>query len=125
MKCLDFSLYGLWSMREALEYDELGEHWPQATKNDRLDLEVSAAAQWIFYAGKEMFLFEHEYPSGGNKGARGKGGPRWPGKHGFCRERWDLWKVSFLEISADESASPATREIAQQAYEKMVTISEV
>jgi hypothetical protein len=32
----------------------------------------------------------------------GKGGPLWRGKHGFSKERWQLWKERFGDMSRTE-----------------------
>lgn len=121
IKSLDYSLYALWQMRNALEEDKF-EH-PE--NEDWLNLEVSAAAQWIFFAGEELFRFsEEDSLRGCEKHNNAPGGRRWKGSHGYSLERWALWTARFREISIDEKASPSTRELARQAFEDMSLVSD-
>lgn len=80
----DFGLYGIWSMRAALEGggdDSLG---PES-------LRIEIAAVWIVIAGKTMYESKEKYEESG------KGGPLWKGANGYSRERWAFWKKQFEE----------------------------
>jgi len=81
----DFGLYGLWSMRAALEGggdDSLG---PEP-------LRIEIAAIWIAIAGELMFKSREKY------GGAGKGGPLWSGAEGYSPERWTFWKEIFEKL---------------------------
>ncbi|KAL2817611.1 hypothetical protein BJX63DRAFT_385522 [Aspergillus granulosus] len=105
-----YSWFGLVTLRQALEtpIDEMD------TTHSPLDAWVPAAAAWIEVLGVEIYDWDEEFPSGGNRGAPGRGGPLWKGKHGFCKERWALWRERFgILASGDEGPLPdSVRKVA-------------
>ncbi|KAL2846406.1 hypothetical protein BJY01DRAFT_263355 [Aspergillus pseudoustus] len=86
-----FSWFALVTLRQALETPS--EQIDRA--RNPIEAWVPAAAAWIEVLGVEMYEWDEEFPSGGNRGAPGKGGPLWTGKHEFCKERWALWRGRF------------------------------
>ncbi|KAI7203893.1 hypothetical protein KC316_g963 [Hortaea werneckii] len=118
LPAFDFSSFALWTMRAALETtaDEVRPDQP-------LDAWVPAAAAWIRVTGDQVFRWDHEYPSGPRVGASDKGGPLWQGKHGFCYERWQLWRSRFEYLGTqDHVLTPETRQIAKEAADRMAAI---
>ncbi|KAJ0415817.1 hypothetical protein BJY00DRAFT_326770 [Aspergillus carlsbadensis] len=115
-----YSWFGLVTLRTALEtpVEEMGAHG-----RDALDAWVPAAAVWIEVLGVEIFEWEEEFPGGGGRGAPGRGGPLWSGKHGFCKGRWGLWRGRFGDLArADLGVSEGVRKVAGDAEVMMSEI---
>ncbi|OJI98347.1 hypothetical protein ASPVEDRAFT_161509 [Aspergillus versicolor CBS 583.65] len=91
------SWFALITLRAALESPT--ERRPGA---EPLEAWIPAAAAWIETLGVEIYNWDEEFESGPKIGARGKGGPLWDGKHGFCKGRWKLWRERFGEIARTE-----------------------
>lgn len=118
LPAFDFSLFALWTMRAALETPA-----DKARLDQPLEAWIPAAAAWIRVTGDQVFRWYHEYPSGPRVGAPGKGGPLWQGKHGFCHERWQLWRSRFQFLGTqDHVLDPETRRIAKEAADWMASI---
>ncbi|CEN59237.1 hypothetical protein ASPCAL01689 [Aspergillus calidoustus] len=111
-----YSWFALVTLRQALEtpIDQMSEH-------DPLDAWVPAAAAWIEVLGVEIYEWEEEFPSGGNR-APGKGGPLWEGKHGFCKGRWGLWRERFGDMARGGRVSESVRKVAGDAEVMMKEI---
>ncbi|KAL6234503.1 hypothetical protein BDW75DRAFT_212083 [Aspergillus navahoensis] len=92
-----YSWFALITLRSALETPT-----EQMRPAEPLEAWIPAAASWIETLGVEIYKWDEEFESGPKVGARGKGGPLWDGKHGFCKERWELWRKRFGEISRME-----------------------
>ena len=125
----EFSLFGLWSLREALEeeplQDDAWSRWAEADPDkilSKLDGSVPTAAQWIFHAGRALFTCEDQIEPSPNRGNPMKGGALWGGKSGFCRERWDLWKKRFEWVQGVTTLEASTKEAAKKAVEAMEQI---
>ncbi|KAL3459342.1 hypothetical protein BJX64DRAFT_301438 [Aspergillus heterothallicus] len=106
-----YSWFALVTLRQALE-----------TPSDQIDAAanppeawVPAAAVWIEVLGVEIFEWEEEFPVGGNRGAPGRGGPLWDGKHGFCKERWGVWRGRFGVLARGEEEDEQVRRVAGDA----------
>ncbi|KAI7187126.1 hypothetical protein KC363_g6192 [Hortaea werneckii] len=118
LRAFDFSLFALWTMRAALEIPA-----DKARPDQPLEAWIPAAAAWISVTGDQVFSWDHEYPSGPLEGAPGKGGPLWQGKHGFCHERWQLWRSRFKYLGTqDQTLDAETRKIAKEAADRMAAI---
>ena len=109
----EFDLHGLLTMQYALENEA-----------DALDLSlnVPGAAMWIFYAGERMYQSDREWqPPYYDRFAMhlAKGSFYWNGKNGFCRERWQVWKLGFEEVTEMEQVYEETREFAAKAAQQM------
>ena len=102
--------FGLWSLRDALE--------EEYEDGSALDGYIPAAAQWIFYAGSLLYACEDEIVSDPIGGDPYRGGDLWTGKHGFCKERWQFWKVRF-EWAAGSDLQLETKRIAREAVDVM------
>ena len=88
----------------------------KADKLDRaaiqqLDANVPVAAQWVFYAGKEIYNCE-ENTQGLSEGL-------WNWEAGFGKARWNFWKQRANWVGEQQKLSKATREVALKMVEKM------
>lgn len=109
----DFSLYAIWTMRDALET-------PAArTKNKTLDGHVQAGCAWIQYAGEYLYQCEESWEKDPRKGDPARGGSLWEGKSGFCKERWSLWRERIEELGKEKGLQEETRKAATGAAERM------
>lgn len=104
------SLFALMTLRIALETP-----WEKMAPEDPLVAWIPAAASWIEVLGAEIYEWDEEYESGPLVGAPGSGGPLWKGKHGFCKERWKLWRDRFGEAARKEDESEQVRRVAGEA----------
>lgn len=112
-RAADFSLYAIWTMRDALET-------PAAqTKTKTLDGHVQAACAWIQHAGAFLYKCEESWDKDPRKGDPAKGGLLWEGKSGFCRERWSLWRERMRELGVEKGLQDETRQAAKRAAERM------
>ncbi|KAL5050571.1 hypothetical protein BDW71DRAFT_172743 [Aspergillus fruticulosus] len=113
-----YSWCALITLRSALETPT-----EQMRPAEPLEAWIPAAAAWIETLGVEIYKWDEEFESGPKVGARGKGGPLWDGKHGFCKERWELWRRRFGEVSRMEGElAEEVRKIAQDAETVMKEI---
>lgn len=115
----EYDMFALWSMRSALE-TPLNLMNPEAIEIP--EVTIPAAAVWMLILGEEMFFWNNEYPHGSIEGDPGVGGPLWQGQHGFCLERWRLWRRRFDELSAEEQLSGDLREICRNTEARMAEI---
>ncbi|KAL4923848.1 DUF3632 domain-containing protein [Aspergillus undulatus] len=115
-----YSWFALITLRSALET-------PTDKRSPREPLEawVPAAAAWIETLGVEIYSWDEEFEHGPKIGARGKGGPLWDGKHGFCKGRWKLWRERFGEIARMEGElKEEVRKVAEDAETMMREIED-
>lgn len=143
---IGFDLYAIWALRQALE----DEPWSNASdstneestesqvmsEGDRLrkltykeqqllfvlDGLVPAAAQWIFYAGHFIYNSQQEWEKSETRGDPARGGDKWNGKKGFCKERWDFWKSRFSWVAELPELMDETKTIATQAVAAMINV---
>ncbi|PYH78813.1 hypothetical protein BO82DRAFT_243353, partial [Aspergillus uvarum CBS 121591] len=109
--------FALVTLRRALETP-----WAQMAPEDPRAAWVPAAAAWIEVLGAEIYAWEEEYAAGPAAGAPGRGGPLWQGKHGFCRERWGLWRERFGEVARLDGEDVHVRSVAGRAERRMKVI---
>jgi hypothetical protein len=104
---LDFSLYGIWALRAALE-----------DKDDVPEATVAAAAMWILYAGEVLRRQSKDQRTYDAKVARA--GNKYPNKEwsGFEMDRWRSWGNRFGNIS-EVSPYDEIKEIAKKAKRHM------
>ncbi|RDW81234.1 DUF3632 domain-containing protein [Aspergillus mulundensis] len=113
-----YSWFALITLRSTLETPT-----EQIRPAESLEALIPAAAAWIETLGVEIYKWEEEFESGPKVGARGKGGPLWDGKHGFCKERWELWRKRFGEVARMEGELPeGVKKVAQDAETMMKEI---
>lgn len=89
---LDFSLYGLWALRDAFEAECPPTHSAENA--------IRNAAVWIEFAGKTLWKlsvdgreFSDRLAIPGDKLAD----KPW---RGFCEERWNVWRAGFEEVGS-------------------------
>ncbi|KAL4791654.1 hypothetical protein BDV19DRAFT_290670 [Aspergillus venezuelensis] len=115
-----YSWFALITLRSALETP-----FDQRSPREPLEAWVPAAAAWIETLGVEIYSWEEEFESGPKIGARGRGGPLWDGKHGFCKGRWKLWRERFGEVARMEGQlGEGIRKIAEDAETMMKEIED-
>lgn len=106
-----YSWFALITLRGALETpaDQLSP--------ENLEALIPAAAAWISILGSEIYKWDEDFD--GNSGTNlGRGGPLWKGKHGFCKERWQLWRERFeqlagTDVEIEEAVRASARDTAQ------------
>lgn len=103
----DFSLYGLWALREALEGEM---SWCTAGPLERT---VPIAHAWILHAGEFLVQLDDD------RGSLARGGSLWTGRNGFGKERWLFWTQRLEELSSDSQLSTHTRGLAKEAADRM------
>ncbi|KAJ5780043.1 hypothetical protein N7457_005203 [Penicillium paradoxum] len=111
-----YSWFALITLRSALETptDQLSP--------ENLEALIPAAAAWIDILGAELYSWDEDF-DGDSGGALGKGGPLWKGKHGFCQERWQLWRERFGEVAGMEAEiGDAVRASARETERTMYGI---
>jgi hypothetical protein len=104
----DKKLFGLWTLRTALEDQESP------------DANLPAAAQWVIIAGHTLYTSTDEYPpTGGADVARP--GKFFKGNRGFSTSRWEFWEETFAKMAADKDLdlSGETRDWAERAVQAM------
>ncbi|TKA77144.1 hypothetical protein B0A55_04116 [Friedmanniomyces simplex] len=112
----NYEMFALWTMRAALETPT-----EQATfSRECPEVFVPAAAAWILILGPQIYQWDKEFDHGPVVGAPGRGGPLWAGKHGFCVERWSVWRSRFEEMAGSPGVFTAeVRASAGQAATRM------
>ncbi|OQE40924.1 hypothetical protein PENCOP_c005G02385 [Penicillium coprophilum] len=107
-----YSWFALITLREALET-------PADQSSERnLEALIPAAAAWISILGADIYKWNERFD-----GALGKGGPLWKGQHGFCKERWQLWKERFGElVTIEAEIRDEVRTAAKDAKRRMEEI---
>ncbi|KAK4172719.1 hypothetical protein QBC36DRAFT_337220 [Triangularia setosa] len=126
----DFSLYGLWSLREVFEASEEGEGsiyiaadggLVQGADAQLASRGVNQASFWIIFAGEYLWRL-----SQANKELDDRTGV--PGKHfaerkwtGFNKERWAVWKRGF-EKAQDWVVGEEAKEGVKAAVEVMAKL---
>lgn len=118
-----YSWFALITLREALETKQREAKEEYLSK---LNSWIPAAAIWIEILGVEIFEWDEEFPSGSPYGAPGRGGDLWNGKHGFCEERWRLWKARFAKLAKSEqwAIEDDVRRVAEEAAIMMGEVEE-
>ena len=111
----DFDWFGLVTLRVALETPLADMHH----KLDSPEAYIPAAAAWILNAGAKLYCLDTEMQYGGIHGDPGGGGPLWRGQHGFCPERWQLWRRRFGELCSSYTLSEGTRQMAKLAEDRV------
>ena len=83
---------------------------------------VPAAAALLPLIGADMYTWEEDFARPGGEASPGDGGPLWKGEPCFCKERWQLWKERFGELSLSDELSGDLRRIARDAEAEMAAI---
>ena len=119
----NYSWFALITLREALETKQREAKEIYLAK---LNAWLPAAAAWIEILGVEIFEWDEEFPSEFPHGAPGSGGDLWNGKHGFCEERWHLWRERFAGLAKSEkwAIEDDVRRVAGEAAIMMGEIEE-
>ncbi|TEB27404.1 hypothetical protein FA13DRAFT_1736527 [Coprinellus micaceus] len=112
----NWSWLGLVSLHAALEVEPDSRARAYKEQGPILEASVPRAVIWLEIAGRKLYegateraLRDEKYGSGGN----------WKGSAGFSQERWDYWKKRFSEISVQEQASDATKNLAKKGEQIM------
>lgn len=113
----NYQMFALWTFRAAFET-----HCKQVREDQPLEAWLPAAVAWLKVLGSKIYEWDVEFESGGNKGAPGRGGPLWEGKHEFCKERWSVWRERSASIAEDREMVEDVRQAARRAVEIMQSI---
>jgi hypothetical protein len=115
---LDLSMFAIWAMRQALEYEYQDDE--ESTAAQKYDTFVPAAAAWVFGMGKSLARKREDLtPTDRKQGNPGRGGELWKGKAEFSEERWNFWKERFAAIAEMKGVSIRTSDTAKDAVEAM------
>jgi hypothetical protein len=124
IKLFNYELFALWTMRNALEYP-LADSGVASRKvkgqREQSLCSIPAAVALVEIVGELMYSWDHEFEHSALM-APGSGGPLWSGKHGFCRERWDLWRRRLVELSNYDKLEGRYREETRKAADVMSAI---
>lgn len=107
----DFSLYGIWALRDALEDSDPKEKLPNKSL-------IQAACMWIIYAGPRLEHQVRENRAFDGKSAReghtlvGKG---WTG---FSTARWKIWHERLIH-ARNECEDESTKDLLSRAISAM------
>ena len=110
---LDFSLYGIWSLRSALE-EELS-NLPGKTT---IDASVGAAAVWILYAGPALKGLSESEKSFSGKVAKPGFNCKDKEWRGYTKDRWQLWTENLAQTE-DMVQDGGIKELVKKAVETM------
>ncbi len=115
----DFSLYGIWALRPALE--ELVQY-PDAPYPMPLELNLTLAAIWVRIAGQRMFeqQCDDDVPRDSQINIDTRGGFPWSkasDKSQFCTARWYFWRRRFGQEAHNEELSEEVRGLAAESAE--------
>ncbi|KAI8819374.1 uncharacterized protein EV422DRAFT_110160 [Fimicolochytrium jonesii] len=97
------------------DQDTEDEEVPRYLKHE-LELDVPAAAAWIFLAGNSLWEISKGNPNSVEVAKAQKD------MEAFSEPRWRLWKQQFYEVSECELITAETRQIAREASEEMERI---
>jgi hypothetical protein len=112
----NLSTFALWALRGGLEEND------ESQAEDHVALR--AAAVWMIYAAARIW----EASSGGLDldGHSGRGGTLYHGRHwkGFNKERWNVWKKTFIESRSKLEDDSETQQLVFLAIEEMKGVDE-
>ncbi|KAI4837591.1 hypothetical protein E4T44_08269 [Aureobasidium sp. EXF-8845] len=110
---LDFSLYGVWSLRSALEED-----LSNLPAKITADASIGAAAVWILYAGPTLKGLSDSDKTYSGKVAR----PGFKCKdqewRGYTKDRWQMWTKELAQVK-DLVQDSSIRELVENALKVM------
>ncbi|CAD0106161.1 unnamed protein product [Aureobasidium uvarum] len=110
---LDYSLYGIWSLRSALE--EETENLPGKTT---IDASIGAAAAWILYAGRTLKGLSDSDKTYSGKVAKPGFKCKDQDWRGYNKDRWQLWTKELAE-SKNLVQDDGIQDLVKQALETM------
>ncbi|KAG9723619.1 hypothetical protein KCU73_g13659, partial [Aureobasidium melanogenum] len=110
---LDYSLYGIWSLRSALE-----EERENSPGKNTIDASVGAAAVWLVYAGLTLKGLSDSNKTYSGKVA--KPGSKFKDQEwrGYTKDRWQTWAKE-LDKSKSLVQDDGIQDLVQQALEVM------
>lgn len=98
----DLSLFGVWSLRQALE------------EQDSSDVAVAAAATWLVYAAPTMYSFCQQGKSFDGKVAKPGSAVSSQSWAGYSQDRWQTWTQKIVEVQGQVSDT-TTSQLVEQA----------
>lgn len=110
---LDFSLYGVWSLRSALEEDL--SVLPAKTTSDA---SIGAAAVWILYAGPTLKGLSGSGKTYSGKAARAGFKYKDQEWRGYNKDRWEAWTKEFAQAK-DLVQDDSIKELVEEALKVM------
>ncbi|KAI5200168.1 hypothetical protein E4T39_05828 [Aureobasidium subglaciale] len=110
---LDYSLYGIWSLRSALEEDL--SNLPGKTT---VDASLGAAAVWILYAGATLKGLSDSEKSFSGKVAKPGFNCKDKEWRGFTKDRWQLWAKELAQAK-DKVQDEGIKGLVKKAAEAM------
>lgn len=100
----DLSLFGIWTIRDALEEDNISES------------ALAAASVWFMYAAPTLLSWSKEQKSYEGNVARGGFAHKDAGWTGYSPARWGVWQQRLSSLQ-EEVKEEGTRELVKRAIE--------
>lgn len=100
----DLSVFGLWTIRDALEEDNVS------------DSALAAASVWFIYAAPTLLSWSKEQKSYEGNVARGGFAHKDAGWTGYSPARWGVWQQRLSSLQ-EEVKEEGTRELVKRAIE--------
>ena len=134
----DFSLFALWSLRDALEVPrqlterQTGAGDSQSSQETSVDELLPAAIEWLEICGSQMvactiqsrvYAQEGQSPDPGWLGKLAK--DTGIAKGGFSVRRWQFWRRKLQEISEARDNAGGREKIAKVAYQGLLAMEKV
>jgi len=114
---IDGSILGLWVIRFALEEENAA----GANANSN----ISVASEWIIRSGIQLYSeVLHAGPLDACQARTTMGGSLYDGEAGFCRERWEFWKLRLSMVNKNDVDEDVAK-MAHQAVSAMEDIENI
>lgn len=114
---LDFSLYGIWTIRSALE-----EKLP--AKGNTVDAQLGAASAWVIYANPVLGKLCEEGKQFQGKVARPGSQFKTKEWRGYHQERWEIWQEELLRANKKVQSNMVKELMEKASHIIEETISE-
>lgn len=114
----DFALYGIWTMRSALETPEAADKKYDAITQQSLE----AASMWMLYCAETLLRQSTSHGGRAFDGRKARAGDGYRDKDwkGLNTERWILWKETLQAIISSDQQS-AIAKLLERAVKSMET----
>lgn len=113
----DFSVYGIWALRKALEDPEPDELTTRPSPHN-----LEAAASWFIYAGESLRTLVERGQQWEGRGAMAGESFKDKDWNGYSEERWGVWLERF-RLVLNAKIPEQTKKMVTLAIEEMGRVS--